>query len=420
MPKGKSNDASATGSVTSAASVIRTSTAMAPVVATAVPASVHVVTATPKPVTPTHTKGSLIRTSEAGMSTPVNNSLHRLDQIISPIAPVRSNDNFEVSSIPPPPPPVNASNSGVGNKYALNHSKAFAEEPKIEHLHIQPSVHTTRDIEHVHSVHVDVADDHALNHSRTFPEKHSPERVNPMRAARTAANATAAAPSSAHPTRTAGAPVVSASEEHSQPRSAIKNTERSTVSHTSSYPQAQLEVSFDRSVDSHSHSHQASRVTNSYYIPLKAANGRNDREDFDFSRNNHINGVKAEHASLRNTHTASSTSNHINNSIPTHANASSRPVASAESDYQEQEQERDPHAALRQAVRPVTARDLEESLEMLKYDLHREMQDIIKEQIRQFSIAKVMVLFLIFHVRLMCSLFGRSSPQHILWFHFQF
>ena len=367
---------------------MRASAATAPVVAaTAVPASVPVVTAAPIPVTPTHTKSSLIRTSEAGMSTPVNSSLHRLDQIISPIAPVRSTDNFEVSSIPPPPPPVNASNSGVGNKYALNHSMAFAEEPKLEHPHIQPSVHTTRDTEHVHSVHVDVADDHALNHSRTFPEKHSPERVNPMRATRTAATATLTL------TRATGAPVVTATEEHSQPRSAIKNTERTTTSYGSSYPQAQLEVSFDRSVDSHSHAYQASRAANSYHSPPKAANGRTDREDFDFSRNNHINGVKTEHTSLRNTHTASSISNHVNNSIPTHASASSRPVTSAESDYQEQEQERDPHAALRQAVRPVTARDLEESLEMLKYDLHREMQDIIKEQIRQFSIAKVMILF---------------------------
>ena len=373
---------------------MRTSTATAPVVvATAVPASVPVVTATPIPVTPTHTKSNLIRTSEAGMSTPVNSSLHRLDQIISAIAPVRSNDNFEVSSAPPPPPPVNASSSGVGNKYALNHSKAFAEEPKIEY-HIQPSVHTTRDTEHIHPVHVDVADDHALNHSRTFQEKHSPERVNPMRAARTGAAA-----SNAHPTRVTGvtgAPVVSATEEHSQPRSAIKTTERTTTSFGSSYPQAQLEVSFDRSVDSHSHAYQTSHATNSYRSPPKAANGRTDREDFDFSRNNHINGVKAEHTSLRNTHTASSISNHVNNSIPTHASASSRPVVSAESDYQEQELERDPHAALRQAVQPVTARDLEESLEMLKYDLHREMQDIIKEQIRQFSIAKVLCVLVFF------------------------
>eukprot|EP01031_Cornospumella_fuschlensis_P033058 gene33058-39990_t len=43
---------------------------------------------------------------------------------------------------------------------------------------------------------------------------------------------------------------------------------------------------------------------------------------------------------------------------------------------------------LRQAVRPVSAKDLEEALEVLRYDIHNEVQEIIKEQVRQFVIAK--------------------------------
>lgn len=49
------------------------------------------------------------------------------------------------------------------------------------------------------------------------------------------------------------------------------------------------------------------------------------------------------------------------------------------------------YSSLRQAVKPVTVRDLEDALALLKYDMHREMQDIIREQIRQFSIAKVLL-----------------------------
>lgn len=44
---------------------------------------------------------------------------------------------------------------------------------------------------------------------------------------------------------------------------------------------------------------------------------------------------------------------------------------------------------LRHAVRPVTVRELEESLEVLKFDIHREIQEVIHEQVRQFNLAKV-------------------------------
>jgi hypothetical protein len=50
---------------------------------------------------------------------------------------------------------------------------------------------------------------------------------------------------------------------------------------------------------------------------------------------------------------------------------------------------------LRNAVKPVTSQELNDSLAMLKYDIHREIQDIIREQARQFSMAKLDTLTLI-------------------------
>jgi WD40 repeat protein len=49
----------------------------------------------------------------------------------------------------------------------------------------------------------------------------------------------------------------------------------------------------------------------------------------------------------------------------------------------------DEFAVLKQSLRPVTQRDLDEAIELLKYDIHQEVQEIIREQVRQFSIAKV-------------------------------
>lgn len=39
--------------------------------------------------------------------------------------------------------------------------------------------------------------------------------------------------------------------------------------------------------------------------------------------------------------------------------------------------------------RPVTAVELNEALQLVKYDMHREIQGLMKEQVRQFSIAQV-------------------------------
>jgi hypothetical protein len=43
---------------------------------------------------------------------------------------------------------------------------------------------------------------------------------------------------------------------------------------------------------------------------------------------------------------------------------------------------------LRRAVRPVTSRELNEALQMLKYDIHKEVQEIIKDQMRLFNDAR--------------------------------
>lgn len=51
--------------------------------------------------------------------------------------------------------------------------------------------------------------------------------------------------------------------------------------------------------------------------------------------------------------------------------------------------------------RPVSAADLEESLQLLRLDIHQEVQEIVREQMRQFAIAKVGCLL---YVVCSCSL----------------
>jgi hypothetical protein len=46
------------------------------------------------------------------------------------------------------------------------------------------------------------------------------------------------------------------------------------------------------------------------------------------------------------------------------------------------------YESIRSAVKAVSKVELEESLQLLRYDIHREVQDIVREQIRQFAIAK--------------------------------
>jgi hypothetical protein len=47
---------------------------------------------------------------------------------------------------------------------------------------------------------------------------------------------------------------------------------------------------------------------------------------------------------------------------------------------------------LRHAIKPVTTKELEEALEMLKFDIHCEIQEVLREQVRQFNIAKVVLV----------------------------
>ena len=172
------------------------------------------------------------------------------------------------------------------------------------------------------------------------------------------------------------------------PRSALKppavqtlaRGDRSLLSSTTTpaaHPHAQ-EVSFDQSVESHSRSLPATSSGGVYNSPVRAAAGRLPLQP---ARSEQAENSTATHTPLRNgafhaqpqPHSVAHHNRSITDLSPHHS-------------YVVDE---DPHSALRQAVRPVSARDLEESLQLLKYDLHREMQDIIKEQIRQFSIAKV-------------------------------
>ncbi len=51
-------------------------------------------------------------------------------------------------------------------------------------------------------------------------------------------------------------------------------------------------------------------------------------------------------------------------------------------------------ALLHKSLQPVSQRSLDEALQELKYDMHREMQGIIKEQNRLFAVAKVCFLYL--------------------------
>jgi hypothetical protein len=77
--------------------------------------------------------------------------------------------------------------------------------------------------------------------------------------------------------------------------------------------------------------------------------------------------------------------------------------------------------SVRQAVKPVTAQDLDEALMLLRYDLHREMQDIIREQVRQFSIAKVSVIssFLVYVQLCAGKDLPLRYPHMIPYFHIQ-
>lgn len=51
----------------------------------------------------------------------------------------------------------------------------------------------------------------------------------------------------------------------------------------------------------------------------------------------------------------------------------------------------DEFESLRKSVRPVTSQELNNAIELLKYDVHKEMKTIVKEVVRQFDISRVSV-----------------------------
>jgi len=48
----------------------------------------------------------------------------------------------------------------------------------------------------------------------------------------------------------------------------------------------------------------------------------------------------------------------------------------------------DEFGSLRNALKPVTTQDLADALALLRYDMHREVQEVVREQVRQFAISK--------------------------------
>lgn len=55
----------------------------------------------------------------------------------------------------------------------------------------------------------------------------------------------------------------------------------------------------------------------------------------------------------------------------------------------------DEFESIKAAIRPVSSQELENALDLLKYDIHKDVQTIIKEQIRQFDISRVSTFYLI-------------------------
>lgn len=68
-------------------------------------------------------------------------------------------------------------------------------------------------------------------------------------------------------------------------------------------------------------------------------------------------------------------------------------------------------SALREAVRPVTHKELEETMELLKYDIHQELQEEMREQVRQFTIAKEETALLIMELGKQLKVLARANKE---------
>jgi hypothetical protein len=74
---------------------------------------------------------------------------------------------------------------------------------------------------------------------------------------------------------------------------------------------------------------------------------------------------------------------------------------------------------LRKAIQPVSNQEFQEALHLLRYDVHKEIQAITREQVRQFAMAKVRVSTLLScsahfcpHIRLLhLHVSNHTTPQ---------
>lgn len=176
------------------------------------------------------------------------------------------------------------------------------------------------------------------------------------------------------------------------PSTVRSSSDRAPAAMSSLPPPQQLEVSFDRSVDAvhravadsgrgsgepSRHSRSAHDLHKSHHHQHPDLNESNDK-----TAPSSASAVSSHKGSAHKAHRASADIGH-------HTSSAQETRGVGASETQEEDFSEQPFAGLRHALKPVTAKDLEESLQLLRYDIHREVQDVIREQIRQFSIAKV-------------------------------
>lgn len=74
-----------------------------------------------------------------------------------------------------------------------------------------------------------------------------------------------------------------------------------------------------------------------------------------------------------------------------------------------------PNVFVNPHTRPVTSLELTEALDLVKYDFHREMQRLMKEQVRQFSIAQVLQCDVSYRTTLYRSVLHHTSLYFALF-----
>lgn len=167
------------------------------------------------------------------------------------------------------------------------------------------------------------------------------------------------------------------------PQQPAQSQAPSSHAHASSLPvPQQLEVSFDRSVDAASSVHRSRTGFGAANEFSGASKQQPVNNGSAVPSTGHDLSEASTHGSaqkVRRSHAYSDQRHHDHHTTQVHSHSHTQPAA----------EDTEPFAGLRQALKPVTVRDLDESLQLLRYDIHREVQDVVREQIRQFSIAKV-------------------------------